>query len=736
MADLGRWNCGGWNGSGFRLAVAALCASLAIACGEAEEPSAVPAEPMAPRASTAKQILFGDLHVHTTYSTDAFQWSLPLFGGEGVHPPLDACDFARHCAALDFWSINDHAESLSAENWTRTKEAVRQCNALAGDPSDPELVTFLGWEWSHTGRTPADHWGHRNVIFLDTAEDRVPTRPIAASPQVARTRARTVESLGIELSEVDPALLPRYRTYAAYLSELSGTPLCEADVDVRSLPATCTDTAASPRELFKKLRNWGFPTLVIPHGTAWGIYTPPGVSWDKALANGNHDPELEALIEVYSGHGNSEEYRPWRAAVGDGTGGWRCPEPSSSFTPNCWRAGEIIRERCLGAGLDPSTCARRAAEARDMYLETGQQGFRVVPGQTARDWGDAGQCNDCFQPDYQLRPGNSVQYALTIPSSDQDAPAHFRPGFIGSSDNHSGRPGTGYKEFGRLRMADNVVLRDELAYRRQNPIEDPEPRALPVKDLAFAPGGNTERSSSFFYTGGLAAAHSAGRDRHAIWNALRRREVYATSGPRILLWFDLINAPESEATPSAPMGSIVQMDRPPRFRVRATGALRQKPGCPESSLAALGEQRLELLCMNECYFPSDERHALTRIEVIRIRPQSDPGNPVEDSIEDPWQVLPCAPEASGCEVEFDDPEFTSDGRDSLYYVRAIQEPTPAVNGAQLRCQRNAEGVCVDVQPCYGDLRGDEQDSCLADIEERAWSSPIYVQAARSAAAGP
>ena len=58
-----------------------------------------------------KQILFGDTHVHSTYSTDAFLWSLPILNGEGPHPISDACDYARFCSALDFWVTTDHAEA-------------------------------------------------------------------------------------------------------------------------------------------------------------------------------------------------------------------------------------------------------------------------------------------------------------------------------------------------------------------------------------------------------------------------------------------------------------------------------------------------------------------------------------------------------------------------------------------------------------------------------------------------
>ena len=127
------------------------------------------------------QILFGDLHAHTTISFDAFMLNLPLMGGTGAAPPADACDFARHCAALDFWSINDHAANITEADWKNTIEAIAQCNARSGDPENPDLVSFLGWEWTQAGATPDTHYGHKNVVLRDFEESRAPTRPIAAT---------------------------------------------------------------------------------------------------------------------------------------------------------------------------------------------------------------------------------------------------------------------------------------------------------------------------------------------------------------------------------------------------------------------------------------------------------------------------------------------------------------------------------------------------------------------------
>ncbi|MDX1497959.1 MAG: hypothetical protein R3352_10415, partial [Salinisphaeraceae bacterium] len=94
---------------------------------------------------------------------------------------------------------------------------------------------------------------------------------------------------------------------------------------------------------------------------------------------------------------------------------------------------------------------------------------------------------------------------------------------------------------------------------------------------------------------------------------------------------------------------------------------------------------------------------------------------------DPWKVLQCTDNSNGCMVEFEDPEFAAGQREVIYYVRALQQATPTINGAQLRCEYNSKGECIKVNPCFGDDRTDHGDDCLAPSAERAWSSPIFVR---------
>jgi hypothetical protein len=164
------------------------------------------------------------------------------------------------------------------------------------------------------------------------------------------------------------------------------------------------------------------------------------------------------------------------------------------------------------------------------------------------------------------------------------------------------------------------------------------------------------------------------------------------------------------------MGSEITMSQNPKFIVRAAGSFKQKDGCPIESIDSLSPKTLEYLCAGECYNPSDQRYVIEKIEIIKITPQSYAGEAISPLIQDAWKTISCKGQ-SECIVEFEDSNYS---RDSVYYVRAIQELTPAINGKSIPPENQ------EFKLCKGSFRTDLADNCLSDTNERAWSSPIYI----------
>ena len=688
---------------------------------------------------SAKKILFGDLHVHTTFSFDALLLNLPIANGEGTHPVADACNFARFCSNLDFFAITDHAEWLTKREWKDSLDSIQNCARVSDNLDEPPLVPFLGWEWTQASVNKDTHYGHKNIIIRGIDKEEVPSMPISTTSGAfnsfafGSTTLVTAAAVLLDFPNRKHYLDWRFKSLVAKASKD-----CKQGEELNS-NSDCYEKAETSAELFRKLEQLNLDTLVIPHGSAWGNVTPPLTSWDLQLNPNAHNASLNKLLEIYSGHGNSEEYRPWAPMEVQNDETLLCNQPSQSYVPDCFQAGEIIRERCrVSAGSDEE-CNKRAVEARQIFVSSNPLGLLTVPGYDPMEWKDSGQCKDCFLPAFDYRPKMSAQYALALTDFSTEEPLRFRYGFIGSSDNHQARPGTGYKESKRkLNTESRVDMESQTGRNFMNPrLSDPK---LPLaQKLDLGPDSKlecygiqcskvtlplqSERASSFLYTGGLVAAHVESRNREEIWGALNSREVYATSGERILLWFDLVNHPDGS---TVPMGAETEMSSSPKFQVKALGAQKQLPGCSPIDSENLSSKVLERLCRGECFNPSDERKNISRIEVIRIRPQVYEGEPINALIEDPWRIFECEPSQEGCQVEFIDEQFEGSSREIVYYVRAVQEPTEAINASGLDCELDQNGRCIKVNLC-GDPKGKGKGDCLSFTEERAWSSPIFVK---------
>lgn len=658
--------------------------------------------PIDAREDEAPLILFGDLHTHTNFSLDAYLFNSELIKGVGSATVEDACDFARYCSALDFWSINDHAESLTPRAWMHTAEAIRRCNQRAGDPAHPDMVSFLGWEWSNNDQKNATrHYGHKNVVLRSGEEGEIPVRPISSAPeyQLASIPAFAVGllSLAEELQFVSDM--------GWYLAESYSTPECPTGTPMSDLPIACREVARTPSDLYSKLDEGKFESLVIPHGLSWGTTNPLDADFRNQLKD--YENRYERLLESYSGHGNSEVFSDFKRVVSETSGAATCPPETPDFLPCCRRAAELYRANC--ASPQSNVCASGARDTMNTFASMGVKAGRdLFPDASLDDWAGCGQLQNSFQPASTYVPRQSAQYNLALGYDADEEVARAKFGLIGSSDNHMARPGNSYKETSRWMYTDSKSFSGRQSFSLNSYPE----------------------SGSFYYTGGLVAVHSYGRDRDAIWEALKARRVYGTSGDRILLWFDLLNSPSG----IAPMGSDLSLDVTPRFRVKALGALEQLPGCPAEASNALGLSGIQNLCGGECYRPGDYRKRIERIEIVRVRPQQAATDQVGPLIENEWRVFECADAGQGCTVEFEDDQYLADNRASLYYARAIQEAQPLIGGDPFGCVYDDKGNCTSRDYCIGE-RATREENCLSLAHPRAWSSPIFIEPSREEEGG-
>ena len=280
-------------------------------------------------------------------------------------------------------------------------------------------------------------------------------------------------------------------------------------------------------------------------------------------------------------------------------------------------------------------------------------------------------------------------------------------GFIAATDSHNSNPG-------------DV---EEWDYRGSaGSVQSPALRRLRENN----PDGKAYKSSLKFNTsGGLAAVWAPGNTREAIFDALARRETYATSGPRIALRFyagwdideAMIDAPElipHLETHAVPMGRVLPASE--TVDVNVTGSANVQG--PEFFVWAVRDSMDAPLQRIQMVKGWIDQAGQTHEKVVDIA--------CADGLEVDPTTGRCPDNGAGVDLatcQFStgsgDTELKTLWRDSdynpdqraFYYVRVLMNPT---------CRWSSfDAIRLGREP---------DPSVPATIQERAWSSPIWTGA--------
>ncbi len=269
----------------------------------------------------------------------------------------------------------------------------------------------------------------------------------------------------------------------------------------------------------------------------------------------------------------------------------------------------------------------------------------------------------------------------------------YQFGVIASTDTHLGTPGAAQE--------DQFLGHGGAG----TPARDGVPQGLP-DTLEYNPGG-------------LAVLWAQENSRDALFDAMRRREAYGTSGPRIISRFfggwnfpaDLCASPdriERAYAQGVPMGSVLPGAQDARQHPTFLVAASQDAGTAQSAGTPL--QRLQVI--KGWIDEGGVRHE----RVLDVAGSADNGAAVDPKT--------CATSGHGfaelCTV-WVDKEFDPAAR-AYYYSRAVENPT--CRWSQRMC------VAAGVDCARPETIGKGYEGCCAAehrpvVQERAWSSAIW-----------
>ena len=618
--------------------------------------------------------LFGDLHVHSLFSFDSYGLRNPRNGPEDAYrfgrgeaielPPFDENGQSTRGSVqlsrpLDFMAVTDHSEFLGE---------VQLCIDPSSDVFDSIGCTNFRNSTDFEGVVEADvsflGWG----VGLTLAD---PVRPAFCNTPGVNCRAAGV-SAWQRLQEItedanDECVFTALKGY-----EYSGTTVT-GSMNHRNVIFRTADVPAAPISAFEAL-NWqelaealvkrcndnsarDCEALAIPHNPNFSN----GILFDPTDGDGNPltastaalRARMEPLVEVIQAKSESE-----------------CRNGFSSYAADVDEACDFEKR-----GVDVPICAPGEVPCDGLGMP---QGCSVCEAECGPD--EVG--GNCTSPLDYVR--NVLKEGLVQLQSVGVNP--FQLGFIGSTDTHNATPG--YTE--------------EDQFVGHHGFQDDTPN-----DLLNDSGTNI---FAFDETpGGLAVVWAEENTRDAVFDALARKETYATSGTRPIVRF------YGGVSPNI-CGAQDFVEAGDRHGVPMGGRLND---VIDNDQVVLGVHAMQ-----------DPRSAgLQQIQIVKVwvDHQNRPQEQVFDITPNPdysasVNLRTCAPKGpSRTEVcaTWTDPNFDPT-LPAAYYARVLEAPT---------C-RWSWRLCLEQEvDCRNPVEAAALPGCCGSlpktIQERAWTSPVY-----------